>query len=126
MQREIVMKYGFQDRIEIIDSSIEQRTDLLASADIIVLNNVFEFFMEPNEQIKMWKLIFERVKKKALLVTCPALDVTMESLPDVGIDMDKWVQELDVFNMDAPDMPTDDPELKMIHLYEVINPGKTN
>ncbi|KAJ1522575.1 hypothetical protein ONE63_001760 [Megalurothrips usitatus] len=125
MQREIVMKYGFQDRIEIIDNSIERRTDLLASADIIVLNNVFEFFMEPSEQTKMWKLIHGHVKKKALLVTCPALDVTLENLPDVGIDLDKWVQELDVYNMDAPDMPTDDPELKMIHLYEVLNPGKS-
>lgn len=64
-----------------IDNSIEQRTDLLAAADIIVLNNVFEFFSEPEEQIKMWKLIHDHVKKKALLVTCPALDVTMESLP---------------------------------------------
>ncbi|XP_034232278.1 uncharacterized protein LOC117640121 [Thrips palmi] len=126
MQREIVMKYGFQDRIEIIDSSIEQRFDLLATADIIVLNNVFEFFMESNDQAKMWKLIYEHVKKKALLVTCPALDVTMENLPGIGIDLDKWVQELDVYNMDAPDMPTDDPELKMIHLYEVTNPGKSN
>lgn len=44
---------------------------------------------------------------------------------DAGIDLDKWVQELDVYNMDAPDMPTDDPELKMIHLYEIKNPGKT-
>lgn len=72
---------NLQDRIEIIDSSIEQRSDLLATADIIVLNNVFEFFMDPKEQAKMWKLIHEHVKKKALLVTCPALDVTMESLP---------------------------------------------
>lgn len=125
MQREIVMKYGFQDRIEIVETSLERRSDLLATADVIVLNNVFEFFLEPSEQIKMWKLIYGKVKKKALLVTTPALDMALESLPDVGIDLDKWVQELDVYNMDAPDMPTDDPELKMIHLYEVTNPGKT-
>ena len=67
--------------MEVIEDKIERRTDLLIAADVVVLHNVFEFFLEPSDQVAMWQLLRATLRTGTLLVTNPALDVALSKLP---------------------------------------------
>ncbi|KAF2349496.1 S-adenosyl-L-methionine-dependent methyltransferase [Trinorchestia longiramus] len=73
LQRNIVAKYNFQDRIRIAVGDVQLHSTIVNSADVLVLNNVFEFFMAPEVQLQVWNFLRATVKRGALLVTIPAL-----------------------------------------------------
>jgi hypothetical protein len=75
-----------QDRIEIIEANVADRPDVILSADVIIMNNVFEFFMEPEEQVTVWRFLRQTVKPGTLLVTVPPLEETFSQL-QVSIDV---------------------------------------
>jgi hypothetical protein len=69
-----------QDRIEIVEADIADRPDIVISANVIIINNVFEFFLEPEEQISIWKFLRQTIKPGTLLVTVPPLEETFSHL----------------------------------------------
>jgi chemotaxis methyl-accepting protein methylase len=79
-----------QDRIEIIEANITDRPDVVVSADVIIMNNVFEFFLEPEEQISVWRFLRQTTKRGTLLVTEPPLEETFSHL-QVSINVSLWV-----------------------------------
>ena len=69
-----------QDRIEIVEANIADRPDVVISANVIIMNNVFEFFLEPEEQISVWRFLRQTIKPGTLLVTMPPLEDTFSHL----------------------------------------------
>ncbi|KAG9336386.1 hypothetical protein JZ751_002733, partial [Albula glossodonta] len=81
LQKMIVEKYGFSDRVQIVHSDICAQASLLQNADVVVMNNVFEYFLESNDQIRAWHWISQNVRKKgALLVTVPSIQESFATL----------------------------------------------
>jgi hypothetical protein len=69
-----------QDRIEIVEANIADRPDVVISANVIIINNVFEFFLEPEQQISIWKFLRQTIKPGTLLITVPPLEETFSHL----------------------------------------------
>ncbi|KAF3845624.1 hypothetical protein F7725_008787 [Dissostichus mawsoni] len=51
LQENIVQKYTMTDRIQVLHSDVRLQNVLLQNADVLVLNNVFEYFLPPEEQM---------------------------------------------------------------------------
>ncbi|CAB1416290.1 unnamed protein product [Pleuronectes platessa] len=92
---------------------------LLQNTDVLVMNNVFEYFMEPSEQIKAWRYIMKNlVKTGSLLVTVPSLQESLAALQEAL--RPGWVEELPVdYDVDLG-RDTDPEALRQIHLYRVM------
>jgi hypothetical protein len=60
------------------------RANLLEKADIVIMNNVFQFFSPVDVQQQLWKFLHTHLKarKGALLITIPSLQ---EQLKDAGL-----------------------------------------
>ena len=52
LQLQVVAKYNMAARVEVVCSDVRQCTDLIQQADVIVMNNVFEFFLSLEEQAR--------------------------------------------------------------------------
>ena len=52
LQLSIIAKYNLGSRLQVICSDVCQQAELLQRADVIVLNNVFEFFCTQEEQAR--------------------------------------------------------------------------
>ncbi|KAG8560769.1 hypothetical protein GDO81_015119 [Engystomops pustulosus] len=120
LQEKIINKYNFLDRIQVHHADICSQKTLLQGADVIVLNNVFEYFLNKEEQIKAWMFMYENLRKKgSLIVTVPGLKESFSKL-QVNIQLSEWVEEIeldtDIFL--GPD--TDQDALSDIHLYKVL------
>lgn len=96
-------------------------------ADIVIMNNVFQFFNELPVQQEIWKFIQRETSKRSglLLVTLPSLQ---EQLKEAGLPATKmmrgWVKEIKLdyesgwFQTELNDDEVD--EIRAVHLYRVL------
>ena len=81
LQRQLVDKFSLADRISIIEAEMTSRPDVLASADVVFVNNVSEWFVTtPEFRVTMWQFIRQHLKPGALLVTIPDIETALNSL----------------------------------------------
>ncbi|KAK2707153.1 hypothetical protein QYM36_014987, partial [Artemia franciscana] len=118
LQSQVVQGKGFTDRIEVIHGDICQRADILKAANVIVLNNVFEFFVSPENHVKIWQFLRREINPGTLLVTIPSLEEEFAAL-NTGIVLGSWVKPLPPCN---PGMIDDYEELEVseVKLYQVL------
>lgn len=123
LQRMVVEKYGFTDRVQVIHADICTQASLLQNADVIVMNNVFEYFLESTEQMRAWHCIGQNVRKKgALLVTVPSVQEAFSALQGMNgvIDINQWLEEVPLDYDVYLGKDTDPESFKQIHLYKVL------
>ncbi|KAG7328357.1 hypothetical protein KOW79_008301 [Hemibagrus wyckioides] len=123
LQKMTVEKYGFSDRIQMIHADICSQAVLLQNADVLIMNNVFEYFMEPTDQVRAWQFISQNfLKKGALLVTVPSIQEALMSLQETnGVPaIGHWLQEVPLDYSVYLQNDADPDSLKQIHLYTVI------
>ncbi|XP_061467642.1 uncharacterized protein LOC133377482 [Rhineura floridana] len=120
LQEVIIAKYQLHERLKVINADICTQASLLQNADIIVMNNVFEYFLDRSEQARSWEFIRQNViKKSSLLVTVPSLEKSLSEL-QVDIQLNQWVEALpldyDVFLEEDADREA----LEQIYLYKIL------
>ncbi|KAF9979133.1 hypothetical protein BGZ73_005301 [Actinomortierella ambigua] len=83
LQTEMVRKHRLQDRIQIVHDNLLNQADLLKSADVVIMNNVFQFFAPMEIQRQLWEFLYNQLKGRegTILVTIPALQ---DQLKDAG------------------------------------------
>ncbi|XP_061531846.1 uncharacterized protein zgc:109986 [Phycodurus eques] len=119
LQNKMVHKYGMNVRVEVVHADVCTQDALLQNADVLVMNNVFEYFMEPDEQVRAWRFITQTFTKRgSLLVTVPGLHDSLQPLQEAlpaG-----WVEELPVDYNVYVGKDADPEDLRQIHLYRVL------
>ncbi|KAM4724494.1 uncharacterized protein FYW61_014906 isoform 2-T7 [Anableps anableps] len=119
LQNDMLHKYGLADRVQVLHADVCTQEVLLQGTDVLIMNNVFEYFMEPSEQIRAWKFIMQAFRKRgSLLVTVPSLQDSLDAL-QMPLQPG-WVEELPVDCSVYLGRGTDPEELRQIHLYRVI------
>ncbi|XP_029900021.1 uncharacterized protein LOC115354018 isoform X2 [Myripristis murdjan] len=119
LQRQTVEKYGFSHRVQVVHADVCSQDVLLQNADVLVMNNVFEFFMEPSDQVKAWRFIVQHFRRRgSLLVTVPSLQESLSALQEAL--QAGWVEELPLDYDVCLDRDADPDALRQIHLYRVM------
>ncbi|XP_035388507.1 uncharacterized protein zgc:109986 [Electrophorus electricus] len=123
LQTMTVEKYGFSDRVQVIHANICSQAALVQNSDVLIMNNVFEYFIEPKDQVRAWQFISQNFRKKgALLVTVPSIQESLMSLQETSAasTIGYWLQEVSL-NYSAYLQGDADPDsIKQIHLYMVL------
>ncbi|OZJ02250.1 hypothetical protein BZG36_05035 [Bifiguratus adelaidae] len=101
----------------IIRDDILKVPEVIAQADIIIMNNVFQFFADVQKQREIWNYLKTETSKKpgAIIITIPALE---EQLSAAGLPSDMTKRWL--FPVQMPTPSEDDEDLEHIHMYRVI------
>lgn len=122
LQQEMIDGYNMCDRIEVRCSNICNELNLLKEADIVVLNNVFEFFLPAPEQIRTWRILRDALSKSGcILVTVPSLEEATLFNSEPCVDVDEWVMPCTV-NYWVPTISSSDEDIEdfqSIFFYKV-------
>ena len=114
------LRFGMNERIKVIHSELSTKIEVLAQADVIVLNNVFDWFAPIDVQVQLWQIIRQNAKSGSLLVTIPSLDDALRILPqNAGIDLKTWVTPRPPFRPDRVSKNKLDESISSIFLYSV-------
>ncbi|KAM9290748.1 uncharacterized protein RDI95_003386 isoform 1-T1 [Morus bassanus] len=134
LQEMMITKYQFIDRIkvliilssgqkvfqQVLHADICTQASLLQKADVVVMNNVFEYFLDRQEQARAWEFIACNVRKRgSLLVTVPSLKESLSKL-QTDVQLSQWVEEMQL-NYDVyMEKDVDREALEQIHLYKIL------
>ncbi|XP_074854921.1 uncharacterized protein LOC142015344 isoform X2 [Carettochelys insculpta] len=120
LQEMIIAKHQFTDRVKVLHSDICTQALLLQSADVVVMNNVFEYFLDRLEQARAWEFISHNMRKKgSLLVTVPSLEESLSNL-QTDILLCQWVEEMKLDYDVYMEKDIDREALEQIHLYKIL------
>ncbi|XP_019374441.1 PREDICTED: uncharacterized protein LOC109298670 isoform X3 [Gavialis gangeticus] len=120
LQEMMITKYHFTDRVKVIHADICTQALLLQNADVVVMNNVFEYFLDSLEQARAWEFISQNVRKKGLLlVTVPSLEESLSNL-QMNIQLSQWVEEVQLDYDVYVEKDIDREALQQIHLYKIL------
>jgi hypothetical protein len=80
MQNDFIRKHNLSDRILICEGDVRNFLNVLCTADILIFNNVFEFFNNKLEMKDIWTKILTDVCRHPgkLLLCTPPLDIVFE------------------------------------------------
>lgn len=115
----MTVDFDLQSRVKVLAGDIRCYPHVVTSADVVILNNVFEFFAPPKIQHQLWLNLRKLIKPGTLLLTCPSLDVSLSQL-DTGIDLAQWVQPVKSNNDAVDDDDSSTEDFDLIHLYRVL------
>lgn len=119
LQNHVIQTFGFSDRASILHAEMTTRPDVFALADVIILNNVFEWFVEAQYQGSMWQFLYNNIKVGALIVTMPSMEKATNGL-SLGITLEDWIRPIDRINNDITDSLLKESDID-IYLYQVIS-----
>ncbi|XP_033844445.1 uncharacterized protein zgc:109986 [Periophthalmus magnuspinnatus] len=120
LQNQVIHKYGFGDRIQVLHADFCSQETLIQNTDVLIMNNVFEFFLEPHEQIRCWRFLVQNFHRKgSLLVTVPSLDQCFRQIQET-LPCD-WLEELPVnYDLFLSSDADQNEAFRQIHLYRVM------
>ena len=116
-----IENFQMQDRVQIVNAELSTRADLVQAANVIVLNNVFDWFVPMDVQVKLWQFIRQNTQSGTLMVTIPSIEESLRKLPNsAGIDLYQWVKPSPPFRPTR--LPSHEIEEKseLIKLYQVL------
>ncbi|XP_032917932.1 uncharacterized protein LOC116997402 isoform X1 [Catharus ustulatus] len=120
LQEMMITKYEFIDRIKVVHADICTQPSLLQKADVVVMNNVFEYFLDRREQARAWEFIACNVRKRgSLLVTVPSLEESLSKL-QTDVQLSQWVEEVQLNYDVCMEKDVDREALEQIHLYKIL------
>lgn len=119
LQEKVVHHFGMQDRIKVLNADVRAVPEAVASSDVVVLNNVFDFFVPEPERASLWQFLRRNVKRGAVLVTVPRLETSLAH-SDTGIEISEWVRERFVADPLAYAFAEDHDEITEIAAYDVL------
>jgi len=123
LQRAVVEKYRLGDRVTVVEGDMCRLGETIKTGDVVILNNVFDWFMAPEVQVQMWKFLRNNISPGSLLVTIPSLETSLEHL-NTGIDLSTWVRTFPSTTCHVTtndDMDSDQVETSEVCLYQILN-----
>jgi len=115
LQRSVVEKYKLGDRISVLEGEMTSLQEVIRTGDVVVLNNVFDWFLPPELQVTMWKFLRGALSPGSLLVTIPSLDSSLQHL-NTGISLSSWLTPLQPC---SPGQHPNQVETSEVCLYQV-------
>ncbi|XP_002158994.3 uncharacterized protein LOC100211334 [Hydra vulgaris] len=114
LQNEIITRFKLTNRIKIVEGNMIDKSDIIKSAHVVVLNNVFEWFVSVEEQNELWRFLHKTLPKDCIIVATPEIDKSLDLL-STGIVLDLWLKEIFV-----PKSDLEFVELSCIKFYSVL------
>jgi len=93
IQNKVITRCGMSKRLQVIVSDIREQKDLLAKADVVFLNNVFDAFIKKEEQLELWKFVLTSITKKGtIIISIPPIEeaLKLEEISKEQLDVTRY------------------------------------
>lgn len=122
LQEEMIKDFELPN-INVVCSDVREQKDVIQTADMIVMNNVFSFFMSVEEQVSCWEFMKSNAKKGCFILHNPNIKDILSHLVDkLSFTVDDWLEEITT-EKDCASFAMDNENLfedcQSLHLYKV-------
>ena len=66
--------------MQVVNAEMTTVPELVRTADVVILNNVFDWFVPVDGQNVMWNFLYDNIPSGALIVSVPSLKEALKKL----------------------------------------------
>uniref|UniRef100_A0A0N5AV04 Methyltransf_11 domain-containing protein n=1 Tax=Syphacia muris TaxID=451379 RepID=A0A0N5AV04_9BILA len=93
LQKKVIKENGMDNSLCVIEDDVRNQGDVVSKADVIVMNNVFSFFLPVSEQLKCFEFLHEHIKPGAVIISNPTMEELTESL-SLPFEINYWLDKV--------------------------------
>eukprot|EP00475_Leptophrys_vorax_P032021 TRINITY_DN4896_c0_g1_i1.p1 TRINITY_DN4896_c0_g1~~TRINITY_DN4896_c0_g1_i1.p1 ORF type:complete len:347 (-),score=114.33 TRINITY_DN4896_c0_g1_i1:33-1073(-) len=68
LQNEMIDKYNLGSRVSVVCADVRSQEELLRQADVVIFNNVFEYFLKAKEMPALWRFLRKSLNRPGTIV----------------------------------------------------------
>ncbi|VDN06329.1 unnamed protein product [Thelazia callipaeda] len=100
LQQKMIEMNGMSNNIKVIHDDVRQQKQVVSSADVVVLNNVFSFFLSTSDQVDCWEFLRKTIRPGAAIISCPDI-VTVTNKLVLSFHISDWVEKIETGHLAA-------------------------
>ncbi|KAE9420403.1 hypothetical protein Angca_000276, partial [Angiostrongylus cantonensis] len=93
LQRDVIRDFSLQVNIEVVCADVRSRYDVVSQADLIVMNNVFSFFWDTEQQADCFEFIHKHAKKGCFIIHNPDIETASAHLK-LPFTINEWIEKV--------------------------------
>lgn len=98
VQQKIIQKYAMDtDRVSVVHSDVLERSDIVASSDIIIVNTL-EFFVDEEKHKQIWRFFKKHIKRGSVILSNRRVSDTLDNL-GMGEELKDWICGVKALNL---------------------------
>nr|CDJ95873.1 Methyltransferase type 12 domain containing protein [Haemonchus contortus] len=94
LQKDVIRNFDLQN-IEVVCADVRAEPNLVNRADLIIMNNVFSFFMEADEQAACFEFVHQHAKKGCLIIHNPEIETVLAHLK-LSFTAEEWLEKIPI------------------------------
>ncbi|CAG9533217.1 unnamed protein product [Cercopithifilaria johnstoni] len=100
LQKKIIEINGMDANIKVINDDVRKQAEVVGTADVIVLHNVFSFFLPLADQIECWEFLRKSVRPGAAIIANPAIEAVTDHLV-LSFCISDWLEKIETGHLAA-------------------------
>ncbi|WKY09505.1 hypothetical protein Q1695_002124 [Nippostrongylus brasiliensis] len=92
LQENVIRDFSLQN-VKVACADVRSQPDLVSTADMIIMNNVFSFFMDADEQAASFEFVHKYAKKGCLIIHNPFIETVLCHLK-LSFKSEDWLEKI--------------------------------
>ncbi|KAK6112489.1 hypothetical protein QQG55_47900 [Brugia pahangi] len=94
LQKRVIEINGMEANIKVINDDVRKQAEVVSTADVIVLHNVFSFFLPLADQTECWEFLRKSTRPGTAVISNPAIEAITEHLI-LSFSISDWLEKIE-------------------------------
>ncbi|VDK76201.1 unnamed protein product [Litomosoides sigmodontis] len=100
LQKKVIKINGMDSKIKVINDDVRRQAEIVGAADVIVLHNVFSFFLPLADQTECWEFLRKSIQPGAAIISNPAIEAVTKHLT-LSFLISDWLEKIETDHLAA-------------------------
>ncbi|KAL3989954.1 hypothetical protein ACH3XW_29725 [Acanthocheilonema viteae] len=100
LQKKVIEINGMDANVKVINDDVRKQAEVVGAADVIVLHNVFSFFLPLADQTECWEFLYKSVRPSAAIISNPAVEAVTDHLI-LSFRISDWLEKIETDHLAA-------------------------
>ncbi|KAM3728472.1 Leucine carboxyl methyltransferase [Dirofilaria immitis] len=93
LQKKVIEINGMEANIKVINDDVRKQAEVINAADVVVLHNVFSFFLPLTDQTECWEFLRKSTRPGAAIISNPAVEAVTDHLV-LSFRISDWLEKV--------------------------------
>ncbi|VIO88805.1 Uncharacterized protein BM_BM1950 [Brugia malayi] len=94
LQKRVIENNGMEANVKVINDDVRKQAKVVSAADVIVLHNVFSFFLPLADQTECWEFLRKSTRPGTAVISNPAIEAITEHLI-LSFSISDWLEKIE-------------------------------
>ncbi|VDK64204.1 unnamed protein product [Onchocerca ochengi] len=100
LQKKVIEINGMEANVKVINDDVRKQAEVISVADIVVLHNVFSFFLSLTDQTECWEFLRKFIRPGTAIISNPSIEAVTDHLI-LSFRISDWLEKIETSHLAA-------------------------